>query len=145
MLTVVPDATVLVSAAISRVGNPDRILKAWQASELSLVVCPQLLQEVRSVLLQPRLRRYLSEEEANEFVDLLETAADLRADPDVVERVVPADPKDDYLFALAREAGVDVVLSGDKHVTGLESPRPRVVTPAQLVAELERWQRGRPV
>ena len=30
MLTVVPDATVLVSAAISRTGNPDRIIRAWR-------------------------------------------------------------------------------------------------------------------
>ncbi len=133
-----PDATVLVSAAISRVGNPDRIVRAWQDAELNLVVCPELLREVRSVLGRPRLRRYISEVEATEYVDLLAAAADVREDPLLVEPVVLADPRDDYLFALAREAGVDFVVSGDKHLTSLQASRPPVVTPAQLVAELER-------
>ena len=44
MITVVPDTTVLVSAAISSQGNPYRILRGRQAGALSFVVCPQLLE-----------------------------------------------------------------------------------------------------
>ncbi len=141
MITVVPDTTVLVSAAISSMGNPYRILRAWQDGELSLVICPQLLEELRHVLLRDRLRRYISREEALAFVEYLSKVADTRSDPDPIPRLVPEDAGDDFVIALAREAGVDYVLSGDKHLTALRSPRPPVITPAQLVAKLQRTRR----
>jgi putative PIN family toxin of toxin-antitoxin system len=138
MLAVVPDTTVLVSAAISRQGNPYRILRAWQDGELSLIVCPHLLDELREVLLRERLRRFIAQEDALAFVEYLSSAGDVRPDPDTVVGLVPEDPEDDFLIALAREAGADYVLSGDRHLTELASLRPPVITPAQLVAELER-------
>jgi putative PIN family toxin of toxin-antitoxin system len=141
MLAVVPDTTVLVSAAISRQGNPYRILRAWQDGELSLIVCPHLLDELREVLFRERLRRFIAWEDALAFVEYLSRAADVRPDPDTVGGLVPEDPEDDFLIALAREAGADYVLSGDRHLTQLASPRPHVITPAQLVAELGRRRR----
>ena len=89
------------------------------------MVCPQLIAEVRDVLQRPRLRRFISESEANEFVDLIAGVADVRADPEPVAGLVPADPDDDYLGgSLARETVVDYILSSDQHLTGLRSPRP---------------------
>jgi hypothetical protein len=137
MIIVVPDTTVLVSAAISRQGNPFRLLRAWQEGELSLVVCPHLLDELTDVLHRDRLRRFISGQEAADFVDYLRGTADLRSDPRLVVGLVPEDPDDDYLVALAREAGVDYLVSGDDHLLRLPSPRPPVVTPAQLVAKLD--------
>jgi putative PIN family toxin of toxin-antitoxin system len=138
VIAVVPDTAALVSAAISRQGNPYAILRAWQDGELSLIVCPQLLDELRQVLLRDRLRRFISREEALVLVEYLSGAADVRPDPHPIAGLVPQDPGDDYLVALAREAGADYVVSGDQHLTGLRSSRPPVITPAQLVAELER-------
>jgi predicted nucleic acid-binding protein len=103
-----------------------------------LVVCPELLDELRSVLARPRLRRFISEEDAQEFVDALALAADVRDNPEVIPGVVPDDPGDDYLVALARETGADYLLASDQHLVGLESPRPPVIAPGDLLAELER-------
>jgi putative PIN family toxin of toxin-antitoxin system len=141
MITVVPDTTVLVSAAISRQGNPYRLLRAWQDGELSLVVCPYLLNELAQVLHRDRLRRFISREDASAFVEYLSRVADVRADPHPITGLVPQDPGDDFLVALAREAGADYVLSSDDHLIRLPSPRPPVITPAQLVAELDRRRR----
>jgi putative PIN family toxin of toxin-antitoxin system len=138
VLSVVPDTGILVSGAINSQGNPYRIIKAWRDGELSLVVCPQLLDELRSVLARPRLRRFISEEDAQEFVDALALAADVRDNPEVIPGVVPDDPGDDYLVALARETGADYLLASDQHLVGLESPRPPVIAPGDLLAELER-------
>jgi putative PIN family toxin of toxin-antitoxin system len=133
----VPDPGVLVSAAINSQGNPYRILRAWRDGEVGLVVCPHLLQELRDVLGRPRMRRFISAAEAEAFIDALTAAADVRADPYPVTGLVPDDPDDDYLVALARETGVDYVLASDQHLLKLEAPRPPVITPAALVAELE--------
>ncbi len=138
MIAVVPDTTVLVSAAISNRGNSYRILRAWQDAEVTLIVCHQLLDELRDVLLRDRLRRFISREDALAFVELLSVAADVRPDPTPIAGLVPQDPEDDFLIALAREAGADYVLSGDQHLTALRSARPPIITAAQLVAKLER-------
>jgi putative PIN family toxin of toxin-antitoxin system len=138
VLSAVPDTGVLVSAAINSQGNPYRILRAWREGELSLIVCPQLLEELRRVLMRSRFRRFISEDEAQEFVDALSVAADVRADPHPVSGLVPDDPDDDYLVALAREAGAAYLLASDQHLLGLRSPRPLVISPAALVAELDR-------
>jgi len=141
VITVVPDTTVLVSAAISNQGNPYRLLESWQHGELSFVLCPHLLEELKEVLDRDRLRRFITQEDAAAFVAYLSRVADVRPDPVRVHGLVPDDPDDDFLFALAREAGVDFVLSSDQHLTELSSPRPPVITPARLVAELERLRR----
>ena len=141
MITVVPDTTVLASAAISNQGNPYRLLAAWQQGELSFVVCPHLLDELKGVLDRERLRRFVTQEDAAAFVEYLSRVADVRADPAWVHGLVPDDPDDDFLFALGREAGVDYVLSSDHHLTELRSSRPPVITPARLVAEVERLRR----
>jgi predicted nucleic acid-binding protein len=39
-----------------------------------------------------------------------------------------ADP-DDYLIALASAGGADCLVSGDRHLTGLEDSKPPVLTP----------------
>src|SRR2546423_14706223 len=136
MISVVPDATVLVSAAISRQGNPFRLLLAWQEGELSLVVCPHLLDELTDVLHRDRLGRFISRQEASEFVDYLRRTADLRSDPRLVIGLVPEDPDDEYLVALAREAGGGYLVSRDGHFVLLPSPRPPPLTPAPAVDTL---------
>jgi predicted nucleic acid-binding protein len=46
---------------------------------------------------------------------------------------VTRDPKDDYLVALAREAGADSLVSGDPDLTSLADPVLRVMTPRELL------------
>ncbi len=64
-MRVVLDANVLVSAAISE-GPSRRIMQGWlQDQTFELVICDQLVGEVRSVLTeQPRLRKWICLEDA---------------------------------------------------------------------------------
>ncbi len=48
-----------------------------------------------------------------------------------------ADPDDDYLVALARAAGADYLVSGDRHLLELTDPEPPVLTPREFLALLE--------
>lgn len=141
MLSVVPDTGVLVSGAINSLGNPYRIIKSWREGDLSLIVCPQLLAELTRVLARPRLRRFITADDAQEFVNALAIAADVRADPRPVSGLVPDDPGDDYLVALAKESGADYHLASDQHLLSLVDLRPPVVTPGALVVELEKRRR----
>lgn len=127
------DANVFVSAAIQR-GASHRIVMSWLAgtAEFQLVMCPRLLAEVREVLIaRPRLRKWITVEDATEFVDAIATLVDLVDDP-VQIRAETRDQDDDYLVALARGHNADVIVSGDNDLLEWEAQDPPVLTPAQF-------------
>ena len=127
------DANVFVSAAIQR-GASYRIVMSWLAgtAEFQLVMCPELLAEVREVLTaRPRLRKWISLEDATQFVDNIATLVDLVDDP-VQIRAETRDQDDDYLVALARGHNADVIVSGDNDLLEWEAQDPPVLTPAQF-------------
>jgi hypothetical protein len=122
------DPNVLVSAVISPRGVPAQILDAWGDERFELVISLAVLDELRDVLLRPSLRRWVTAEEAVEYVNGLEDDADLVPDPAKVP-AISRDPKDDYLLALARSAGADYIVSGDQDLTSLTELQPPVLTP----------------
>lgn len=133
-MLVIIDANVFVSAAIQR-GPSHRIIESWLSgtADFEVVMCPELLGEVREVLTtRPRLRKWISLETAQLFVDTIEVLVDLVDDPDEVQTET-RDPNDDYLIALARVHDVDAIVnSGDKDLLEWESQSPPVMTPAQF-------------
>jgi putative PIN family toxin of toxin-antitoxin system len=131
-LRVVVDPGVLVSAAIVPDSTPRRVVQAWSDGRIQMIVSPRLLAELKAVLSRHKFRRYLSIEEADQFVALIRREAELRADPPEARPIAP-DPKDDYLLALASATRADLLISGDGHLTGLTKVRPPVTTPARLI------------
>ncbi|HLG73805.1 MAG TPA: putative toxin-antitoxin system toxin component, PIN family, partial [Chloroflexota bacterium] len=116
-------------------GLPYAIVLAWLARRFELVVSPALLSELREVLLRAKFRRYGSESDVEDFVGQF-TDARLALDAPA-ERLVPNDPDDDYLMALARQVHAGYVVSGDRHLTNLHEPRPPVLRPRGFYELLE--------
>jgi putative PIN family toxin of toxin-antitoxin system len=130
---VVLDANVFVSAAIQR-GASYRIVQVWLTGTASfeVVMCPALLAEIRDVLTtRPRLRKWISLETASLFVGTIGTLVDLVDDPAQID-IATRDSDDDYLIALARENGAELIVSGDKDLLDWESQRPPVITPSEF-------------
>lgn len=71
-----------------------------------------LIDELRDVLARDEFRRWLTRQDAQRFVDRLDTEADRRPDPTEIPAVTD-DPKDDYLVALYRDNSADLLVSGD--------------------------------
>jgi len=103
-MRVVADANVLVSAALAR--SPEApsvmVLDATLDGRLELVTSPKLLAEVADVLGRPRLRRYLSTDEATRYVDDLAALTVRLNDPAEPHAAVCRDSRDDYLVAFAQ-------------------------------------------
>ena len=137
MLRVVLDVNVLVSAVIRRSGVPAAILNAWRAGLFELVVSDLLLAELREVLARPHIAQFVISAETEELVAALEASGTLVADPPPGERLVPGDPNDDYLVALARAGRAQVIVTGDVHLLELEL-QPPAVTPRGFLSRLER-------
>lgn len=138
MIRVVLDPNVIVSAAIGRDGAspPSQTIRLWYEGAIEVVVSPTLLSELSAVLARPKLRRYVTPAEAERIVASLQAEALIVPDP-APEPGLTADPRDDYLVALARAAGVTALVSGDRHLTELDDPRPPVWTPRMLVERVE--------
>jgi putative PIN family toxin of toxin-antitoxin system len=133
----VVDPGVLVSALITPLGPPAQILRAVAEGRLVLVVCPHLLAELLGVLRREKFRAYVTVEEAERYVAGIAARAETHPDPQVVTPIT-RDPKDDYLIALAREAGVDAIVSGDAHLLELEGVDTPIVSSSRLVEQLAR-------
>lgn len=135
-MRVVLDTNVFVSAAISN-GPPHRILQHWLTRRsFELIMCPRLLAEVTEVLTErPKLRRWVSLDDARALLDRLAGETDLVEDP---EQIMPTtrDPDDDYLVALARTHRATYIVSGDLDLLDWEDPDPPVLSPVVFVALL---------
>lgn len=142
MTRVVADANVLISAALARHPQAPSVLvfEAALVGRVELVTSPALLAEVASVLARPRLRRYLSIDEAQRFAAGLAALTALAADPPRPHPEVCRDPADDYLVALARATRADVIVSGDLDLLSLSESEPPVISPRMLVDRLQRDQ-----
>ena len=129
-MRVVLDANVFVSAATQK-GPAHRIVLDWLDQQtFELVMCPALLEEVRSVLTErPRLRRWIDLETAMTFIETLAATVDFSPDP-ILSTAFTRDPNEDYLVALGRIENADFIVTGDKDLLDWPEQQPPVVTPA---------------
>lgn len=111
------DADCLIAGVLTTQGATSRLLDAWEAGEFELIVCPQLIHEVRKALLSPRIaERYdVSATDAEAFARKLEEEGLMVGDPRDPPREVPDDLNDDYLVALVQESGSGILVTRDRH------------------------------
>ncbi len=136
MIRAVVDPGVLIAGLITPGGLPSDIVRAWMRGSFELVVSPKLLDELTLTLLRPKFRRWATENDVVVFVEVLRSAALMVEDPDEVD-AVSRDPNDDYLIALAREAGAHVLVSSDGDLTSIEGSVPPIVTPRRFLTSIE--------
>ncbi len=134
MTRAVVDVSVLVSAAITpRNTPPHQVVQAWADRRFDLITSPRLLDELARVLARPKLARYITPATTASFVSALERDAVLAQDP---TDVPPAtrDPDDDYLVALARAAGAQIIVSSDRDLLEAEVGDIAVLSPRDFLA-----------
>ncbi len=89
------------------------------------------------MLVRPKFRRWLSEDDARQFVDDVRALADVVPDPPPPTERVTGDPKDEFVAAFAKIADVVALVSGDPHLTELENMDPPVLAPGAFLEQLE--------
>lgn len=88
------------------------------SGRVEVVTCEAQLRELADVLNRPRIRKYISEVQAETFLDLLCEIA-LMVEP-VQGPTICRDPKDDYLLYMAIAARADYLVSGDNDLLTLD-------------------------
>jgi putative PIN family toxin of toxin-antitoxin system len=130
----VVDAGVYVSAAITGQGPPVQLLEAAVEGRAVLIVSPLLLGEVRDVLARDKFRRWITQHDADAFVDALVLLAEVVDDPpDSSWQRLCRDPDDDYLVALAQAYRATLLVTGDRDLLDLHEPDLDVRSPRDAV------------
>jgi putative PIN family toxin of toxin-antitoxin system len=94
------------------VGHPAEIYRAWQEGYFTLLVCAELLEELKATLHKPalaaRIKPFTAGRMLNELKDLTEVIGTLPH----VER--SPDSSDNFLLALSEAGNADYLVTGDK-------------------------------
>ena len=133
----VVDVNVLVSALLRHDTGPADVLRAWRDGLFELVVSPKLLAEFVHVTTRPALARRINPIALDRLIAALQAEIGDFGDPEPPDRVVGADPKDDYLVALARAAGAHAIVTGDRHLLDVDGLRPPALMPRTFLAWLD--------
>lgn len=131
------DTNVLVSAFIAA-GPPSRIIEEAVDGNLDLVLLEPSMIELARIL---AAKLGFTIERLKEVQTLLsDIAGYTEKTPERTPEPVTGDPDDDLILTSAVDAGVDVLVSGDrKHLLPIgEHQGVRILTPQALLAELRR-------
>jgi len=113
-------------------GVPGRLLDAWAAGRVELVLSPAILDEYQRVGAELAAKYPARGEALTPVLALIAMNATLVDAAPLIERV-SADRDDDKFLAAAIAASVTIVVSGDQDLLGVSGWRNiRIVTPRQF-------------
>jgi uncharacterized protein len=113
-VNVVLDTNVVVSGLLFG-GVPGRILTAWSAGTIALVISPPILDEYRRVGLELAKNRGSLVQALDALLAMLTVHAIL-VDAPPLPSPVSDDPDDDMFLAAALSGNARLIVSGDKHL-----------------------------
>jgi uncharacterized protein len=118
MLKVVIDTSVFVSALLSKsqLSSPYLVLQAWQQGKFTLIMAPQLLQELVLKLLQLKV----PEPTVEELVAIIGEIALHILGAYEATRLDKIDPDDNKFLASVYEAKADYLISLDNHLLSIK-------------------------
>lgn len=119
MLRVVPDINVLVSAFISK-GNPHRIFRKCERKEIKLIVSDDILEEFTGVI--GRKKFGLNKARIYKVTSIVKKSVDI-IKPKTTLNIIKDDPSDNKILECAVSGNADYIISGDKHLLGLQEYR----------------------
>ncbi len=140
-MRIVLDTNILISALLSPLGAPAKLLDAWERKRFTLVASGALIAELREVAGGPffraRLRASAAELLAAGLRDFSFYCRDLPSGP------IAPDPKDSYLLAMAEASQAEFLVTGDKELLALKHHKStRILTPAAMIELLKETAGG---
>ena len=129
----VADTNVYISA-LNFGGTPEEILALGKAGAIQLFASPPILKEVEGVLLR---KFHWSARATREAIAAIQEFTQL-VQPKETIRLITEDEPDNRILECAVEASADVVITGDRHLRGLQQFRGvPIVSPGEFVAAHE--------
>jgi hypothetical protein len=133
------DVNVLISAVISPLGAPGRILRFWEQDKFELATSPPILIELERVLQYPKIQsKYqLPAKFVKQFLVMIQGGA-IVIEPIINITTIREDPSDNRYLECAVASEASYIVTGDKHLLNLNAFEGiQVLTPAAFLALLE--------
>ncbi len=135
MIKIVMDANLFVSAILTSNGNPAKILDLVREEEIKLVVSLPVLEEVKRVLLYPRIKKIHGFSEVQIEQELNKVVRFANLTPGKLKiKAIRDDPTDNKYLECAIEGSADFIVSGDSHLKDLKIFKGiKVVSPTEFL------------
>ena len=121
MPRIVLDTNVLISALI-KPGKPRDLLLEIAKGKFQLVLSRQILDEFARTVADPKISRYVDEEDITRYMKVIGSAATIVSVKSRF-RVVKQDPSDDIILRTAYDGKARYVVTGDEHLLSLKQYR----------------------
>jgi putative PIN family toxin of toxin-antitoxin system len=126
------DTNIIISAILNPLGNPSTALLKGAEFPYTLVLCDQIVDEIRRIFNRKFPFRVLDMELflARLRYDMVSLSAEDEASPDEGEI---RDVKDRPILRAARKASIDILVTGDKDFTESTVTQPTIMTATQFL------------
>ena len=110
-MKIVIDTTDYISALVGRTHRA-KLERILLNNDIQILADITLLEEISEVAHREKFRKYVTTEEADQFINALKS----RLKPILVTSIVEAsaDPNDNFILALAKDGEADYIVTGDK-------------------------------
>lgn len=105
------DTNVIISSLLFEGSKPDLAIR-YALQNGNILFSLELIEEIDEVLSRTKFRKYITDEEREEFLDSFVDRGILIEVVDVVKEC--RDPKDDKILELSLSGKADLIISGDK-------------------------------
>jgi len=113
-MRVVFDTNVLISALITT-GKPKELFQMAAEKQIQLITSKEILKEFSEVADDPRIKKYVDEQDIIAFLKIIDIAAKIIKVKSQF-REINEDPDDDVVLRIAFDSKADYIISGDKHL-----------------------------
>jgi putative PIN family toxin of toxin-antitoxin system len=114
-IKVIFDTNVWISFLIGK--RLSRIKSFISDGTIRIIICQQILQELKIVTAREKFRVYFPQKDVDEFLDLLESIGEMT---EIQEKYFQCrDPKDNFLLDLIDFSRADYLVTGDKDLLEL--------------------------
>jgi putative PIN family toxin of toxin-antitoxin system len=114
-IRIIVDTNLFISFAITK--NFSFINDLLLEDNLDLIVCDELIAEIKEVSSRPKFNNQISNSELTVLFHLIaEAAVNIKLKSEVF---ISRDVKDNFLLALAKDSNADFLLTGDKDLLSL--------------------------
>ena len=137
-MRIVIDTSVFVRYLLRPSAAARRLIEdLWLQDSVTLIVSPELVEELAAVLEQPKLRRFVTAEDAAALLDTVQARA-VHLPPLAAIPPFTQDPKDDKFVACGLSGGASYLVTYDQDLLVLGSVQAMLIgTPEAL---LRNWQ-----
>jgi|SRR3989338_2273540 len=131
-LKTVIDTNTIISAPLSENGNPAKIFELLLLEEISNFASDGIIDEVKEVFNRDKIKSKLSNEKIDFVIKNFEKFSK-SVKPDTKLDIIKDDIDDNKVLECAETAGVDYIISGDRHLKDLKKYKEiKIVSPKEF-------------